>query len=206
MRKFLLLSAVVALPACANMEIAKYSLQDDAVKSNFKTTDSIEYTIDNEYLESKFVTHFALSYDKAGLIEERKRFITTINNKLKNSLPDTFRYVTDISQSATKHKMVLQPVVKTVVLEREQATVSNTSFKARIYSQNGFREITLKGEANSKIHCSGGFVYTGTMEYYKNFMWNKELVKCRNNSINESITNAIQNLNDKLSYLRWGNI
>lgn len=202
MRKFLLLSAVALLPACANMEVAKYSLQDDAVKPSFRTIEPVEYTIDNEYLESKFVTNFTVSHDEAGLAEERKRLITVINNKLKNSLPDTFKYVPDISKSATKHKVLFQPVVRIAVLEREQVAASNASFKARVYSQDSYREITLKGDASSKISCSGGFAYIGTMEYYKNFMWNEELVKCRNNSINESVSNAIQNLTDKLTYLK----
>lgn len=202
MRKFLLLSAVALLPACANMEVAKYSLQDDAVKPSFRTAESVEYTIDNEYLESKFVTNFTISHDEAGLAEERKRLVTVINNKLKNSLPDTFKCVPDISKSTAKHKVVFQPVVRNAVLEREQVAVSNASFKARIYSQDGNREITLKGDANSKISCSGGFAYIGIMEYYKNFMWNEELVKCRNNSINESVSNAIQNLTEKLTYLK----
>ncbi|MDY0384051.1 hypothetical protein [Trichlorobacter sp.] len=202
MRKFLLLSAVALLPACANMEVAKYSLQDDAVKPNFRTAESVEYTIDNEYLESKFVTNFSVSHDEAGLAEERKRLVAVINNKLKNSLPDTFKYVSDISKSTTKHKVVFQPVVRIAVLEREQVATSNASFKARIYSQGSYREITLKGEASSNISCSGGFAYIGTMEYYKNFMWNEELVNCRNNSINESVSNAIQNLTDKLNYLK----
>lgn len=202
MRKFLLLSAVTLLPACANMEVAKYSLQDDAVNPSFKTTESIEYTIDNEYLQSKFVTNFSVSHDEAGLAEERKRLVTVINNKLKNSLPHTFKYISDISKSTTKHKVVFQPVVRIAVLEREQVAASNASFKARVYSQDSYREITLKGEASSKISCSGGFAYIGTMEYYKNFMWNEELVNCRNNSINESISNAIQNLADKLTYFK----
>ncbi len=202
MRKFLLLVAVALLPACANMEVAKYSLQDDAVKVSFKTTEPVEYTIDNEYLESKFVTNFSVSHDENGLAEERKRFVTVINNKLKNSLPDTFKYRPDISKSTTKYKVVFQPVVRTSILEREQVAVSNASFKARIYSQDSSREITLKGDANSKITCSGGFAYIGTMEYYKNFMWNEELVQCRNNSIKESVSNAIQNLTDKLTYLK----
>jgi hypothetical protein len=193
---------VALLPACANMEVAKYSLQDDAVKPSFRTAESVEYTIDNEYLESKFVTNFSVSHDEAGLAEERKRLVTVINNKLKNSLPDTFKYISDISKSTTKHKVVFQPVVRIAVLEREQVATSNASFKARVYSQDSYREITLKGEANSNISCSAGFAYIGTMEYYKNFMWNEELVNCRNNSINESVSNAIQNLTNKLNYLK----
>lgn len=202
MRKFLLLSAMALLPACANMEVAKYSLQDDAVKPIFKTAEPVEYTIDNEYLESKFVTNFTVSHDEASLAEERKKLVTVINNKLKNSLPDTFKYVTDISKSTAKHKVVFQPVIRNAILKREHIAASNASFKARIYSQDGYREITLKGDANSKISCSGEFAYIGTMEHYKNFMWDKELIKCRNNSINESVTNAIQNLTDKLTYLK----
>lgn len=202
MRKLLLLSAVLLLPACANMEVAKYSLQDEAVKPSFTTAEPVEYTIDNEYLESKFVTNFSISHDEVGLAEERKRLVTVINKKLKNSLPDTFKYVPDISKSTVKHKVVFLPVIRTAILEREQVAVSNASFKARIYSQDSNREITLKGDANSKIPCSGGFAYIGTMEYYKNFMWNEELVKCRNNSINESVSNAIQNLTDKLTFLK----
>lgn len=202
MRKFLLLSAVALLSACANMEVAKYSLQDDAVKPSFKTTEPVEYTIDNEYLESKFVTNFTVSYNEAGLAEERKKLVTAINNKLKNSLPETFKYVSDISASTAKHKVVFQPVIRNAILEREQIAVSNVSFKARIYSQDSYREITLKGDATSKVSCLGGFAYPGTMEYYKNFMWDRELVKCRNNSINESVVNAIQNLTDKLTYLK----
>lgn len=202
MRKYLLLSAVALLSACANMEVAKYSLKDDAVKSSYKTAEPVEYTIDNEYLESKFVTNFSISYDEAGLAEERKKLVVVINNKLKNSLPVTFMYIPDISKSTAKHKVVFQPVVRTAVLEREQVAVSNASFKARIYSQDSYREITLKGDATSKISCSGGFSFVGTMEYYKNFMWNEELIKCRNNSINESVSNALQNLTDKLTYLK----
>jgi hypothetical protein len=81
--------------------------------------------------------------------------------------------------------VVFQPVIRNAVLEREQVAVSNASFKARIYSQDYQREITLKGDANSRISCSGGFSYIGIM-----------------NSINESVTNAIQNLTDKLTYLK----
>jgi hypothetical protein len=198
----LLLIVVALLPACANMEVAKYTLQDDAVRASFKTTQLVEYTIDNEYLESKFVTNFSVSHDENGLAEERKRFVTLINNKLKNSLPDTFKYLPDISKSTTKYKVVFQPVVRTAILEREQVAVSNASFKARIYSQDNSREITLKGDANSKITCSGAFAYIGTMEYYKNFMWNEELVQCRNSSIKESVSNSIQNLTEKLTYLK----
>jgi len=202
MRKLLVLSVVALLPACANMEVARYSLKDDAVKPNFRTAESVEYMIDNEYLESKFVTNFTVSHDEAGLAEERKRLVAVINNKLKKSLPDTFKYVSDISKSTVKRKVVFQPVIRTAILEREQIAVSNASFKARIYSQDGNREITLKGDASSRIPCSGGFVYIGTMEYYKNFMWNEELVRCRNNSINESVSNAIQSLTDKLTYMK----
>lgn len=195
--------AMLLVVGCANMEVAKIQIKDEGVKVE-PAPKPIPYSIDTEYLESKFTNFFAVSHDEEDLKTTRRNFVDKIKQKIRNSMPPSATYVADVAKhNLFDQYLVFVPVLKIMPSEKDSMVSVRCDITARIYDRSGTRTSSIKASDNSSIPYSGSYAYIGTIEYYKTFRWEEPLLTVIEQAQNKALERTITAIMDKINKVQW---
>lgn len=198
--KWALLLALLVLPGCADMKVAKVKIKDEAIQRPAGVR-SIAYAIDTEYLEEKFVTFFEVSHNEEALSKARHEFVDQVRTKIKNSMPSDAPYLSDSKQGSIAGRyIVFLPVIRSMPDEKDGFVIASCDITVRVYEGNN-RTRSLKASERVSLKYGGHYSFIGTVEYYKNFMWEDSLIAKLEEAQNQVLEASLKRILEKLSTL-----
>jgi len=205
LRKFIVIAGALVAVGCANMQVAHFSINPTTYRNaKSAATKKIVCVIDPGYLESKYVDFFHVTHDNAGLKAEREQIFKGIKDKIRGSLPDniTYREALPDPIEGFESAFRIEPVLRTSVMEEGGRVETTCSIKVRVYDASMTRVNSIGIRTTTSEPYAGSFSWIGSMEYYKTFQWQDELVPLINKTINDSLDAAVKELSARVTPLQ----
>lgn len=196
----MLMLALAILPGCADMKVANIKLKDAPTQPP-ASIKPVPYSIDTEYLESKFVDFFEVSHNEEELRKVRSEFVERVRAKIKNSMPSGSPYLSDwkTTNEGRRH-IVFVPVIRSMPDEKDGFVTASCDITARIYDGNT-RLRSLKASDTISLKYNGQYAFIGTVEYYKTFMWEDSLILKLEEAQSQVFDSALKKILARLSTL-----
>lgn len=200
MTSIIIMMALTILSGCADMKIANIKIKD-APTERSGSIKAVPYSIDTEYLESKFVDFFEVSHNEEELKKVRSEFLENVRAKIKNSMPPDSPYLSGQKTNSLQGRhIIFVPVIRSMPDEKNGFVTASCDITARIYDGDK-RLRSVKVSDTISLKYDGQYAFIGTVEYYKTFMWEDSLILKLEEAQNQVFDSALKKILDRLSTL-----